>query len=233
MSTPNKDIEKVEVRVKWDPSPHGAAANDLDIIAATYAADDPYGAPAYLVHFDSRSPDGTITLNRDSRTGQGFGFDEVMTIELNRLAERYGRVVVGVAIQQRDGHKTFGAIGSTAMEIAEGYTKLAENDFSDVAWATAAVVGSSPGTARALGLPAGRTRLRRRPRHVRRGDGKPGRRGLTTVSSGQPGVACRRGPAGGRSPSSTAGSVTPLCGSAHASASGQLQPLVEPQPSQM
>lgn len=24
MSTPNKDIEKVEVRLKWDPSPHGA-----------------------------------------------------------------------------------------------------------------------------------------------------------------------------------------------------------------
>ncbi len=141
MSTPNKDIEKVEVRVKWDPSPHGAAANDLDIIAATYPADEPYGAPAYLVHFDSRSPDGTITLNRDSRNGQGFGFDEVMTIELNRLADAYGRVVVGVAIQQRDGHKTFGAIGNTAMEIREGYTSLTENDFSDVAWATAAVVG--------------------------------------------------------------------------------------------
>ncbi|MFJ6442346.1 TerD family protein [Streptomyces sp. NPDC091649] len=141
MSTPNKDIEKVEVRVKWDPSPHGTAANDLDIIAATYSADEPYGAPVYLVHFDSRSPDGTITLNRDSRTGQGFGFDEVMTIELNRLADTYGRVVVGVAIQQRDGHKAFGDIENTAMEILEGYTVLTESDFSDVAWATAAVVG--------------------------------------------------------------------------------------------
>ncbi|MFJ4966282.1 Bacterial stress protein [Streptomyces sp. ADI96-02] len=141
MSTPNKDIDKVEVRVKWDPSTSGESANDLDIIAATYPADDPYGSPAYLVHFDSRSPDGTITLNRDSRTGQGFGFDEVMTIELNRLADVYGRVVVGIAIQQRDGHKTFGAIGSTAVQIREGYETLAEDDFSQVAWATAALVG--------------------------------------------------------------------------------------------
>jgi len=31
MSTPNKDIEKVEVRVKWDPSAAGEPANDLDI----------------------------------------------------------------------------------------------------------------------------------------------------------------------------------------------------------
>ncbi|MEI7032914.1 TerD family protein [Streptomyces pratensis] len=141
MSTPNKDIEKVEVRVKWDPSPHGAPANDLDIIAATYPIQEPYGGPAYLVHFDRRSPDGTITLNRDSRNGQGFGFDEVMTIELNRLAERYGRVVVGVAIQQREGRKTFGDIANTAMEILEGYTRLVEDDFAGVAGATAAVIG--------------------------------------------------------------------------------------------
>lgn len=140
MSTPNKDIEKVEVRVKWDPSAAGEPANDLDIIAATYEKDAPYGSPAYLVHFDSRSPDGTITLNRDSRTGQGYGFDEVMTLELDRLSDAYARVVVGVAIQQRDGRKTFGQIEHTAVQIREGYTNLAEDDFSSVAAATAAVV---------------------------------------------------------------------------------------------
>ncbi|MGW2842202.1 TerD family protein [Streptomyces sp. NPDC001493] len=139
-STPNKDIEKVEVRLKWDPSELGEPPNDLDIIAGTYVADAPFGDPDYLVHFDSRSPDGTITLNRDSRNGQGFGFDEVMTLELDRLAERYVRVVVGVAIQQRDGRKTFGAVAHTGVQIREGYTELAEDDFSRVASATAAVV---------------------------------------------------------------------------------------------
>ncbi|MCX4673793.1 TerD family protein [Streptomyces sp. NBC_01433] len=140
MSTPNKDIEKVEVRLKWDPSDSGEPANDLDIIAATYAAEEPYGSPSYLVHFDSRSPDGTITLNRDSRTGQGLGFDEAMTLELDRLATTYGRVVVGIAIQQRNGHKTFGDIQRTGVHIREGYTTLSENDFSGVSSATAAVV---------------------------------------------------------------------------------------------
>ncbi|MFF8917798.1 TerD family protein [Streptomyces sp. NPDC015032] len=140
MSTPNKDIEKVEVRVKWDPSPPGAPAHDLDIIAGTYFADAPYGSPAYLVHFDSRSPDGTINLNRDSRTGQGFGFDEVMTLELDRLSTTYTRVVVGVAIQQRDGRKTFAEIPNTGVQVREGYTNLAEDDFSSVGAATAATV---------------------------------------------------------------------------------------------
>uniref|UniRef100_A0AAU3GP81 TerD family protein n=1 Tax=Streptomyces sp. NBC_01401 TaxID=2903854 RepID=A0AAU3GP81_9ACTN len=140
MSTPKKDIEKVEVRVKWDPSDVGEPDNDLDIIAATYSTEAPYGSPVYLVHFDSRSPDGTITLDRDSRTGQGFGFDEVMTLELDRLSDAYARVVVGVAIQQRDGHKTFGQVEQTGVQIREGYTNLAEDDFSSVAGSTAAVV---------------------------------------------------------------------------------------------
>ncbi|GAA2431016.1 TerD family protein [Streptomyces pulveraceus] len=140
MSTPNKDLDKIEVSLKWDPSPSGAPAHDLDIIAATYLAEAPYGSPAYLVHFDSRSPDGTITLNRDSRTGQGFGFDEVMTLELDRLSTAYTRVVVGVAIQQRDGRKTFAEIANTGVQIREGYTNLAEDDFSAVGAATAATV---------------------------------------------------------------------------------------------
>ncbi|MFB7916119.1 TerD family protein [Streptomyces sp. NPDC056061] len=140
MSTPNKDIEKAEVRLKWDPSPPGAPDHDLDIIAGTYTADAPYGSPAYLVHFDSRSPDGTINLNRDSTTGQGFGFDEVMTLELSRLSDSYARVVVGVAIQQRDGRKTFGEVANTGVQVREGYTSLSEEDFSAVGDATAATV---------------------------------------------------------------------------------------------
>ncbi|GGU48613.1 TerD-family protein [Streptomyces albospinus] len=140
MSTLNKGIDKVEVSLGWDPSPIGEPDNDLDIIAATYPADAPHGEPAYLVHFDSRSPDGTITLNRDSRTGQGFGADEVLTLELNRLSESYSRVVVGVLIQQTDGRKVFGEVENTVVVVREGYHMLAENDFAEVAESTAAAV---------------------------------------------------------------------------------------------
>ncbi|UUU25376.1 TerD family protein [Streptomyces sp. DSM 40750] len=136
----NKGIRKVEVSVKWDPSPAGQPPTDLDIIAATYPAADPTGSPAYVVHFDSRSPDGTITLNRDSKNGQGFGWDEVMTVELNRLDRRYGRVVIGVAIQQGSGPKTFVNVHKPGLRIREDYTVLAENDFGGVLGSMAATV---------------------------------------------------------------------------------------------
>ncbi|MFF7726657.1 TerD family protein [Streptomyces sp. NPDC008001] len=140
-SSLSKGLGKVQVSLKWDPSPLGMPDNDLDIIAGTYTAEDPYGKPAYLVHFDSRlSPDGTIILNRDSRTGMGFGSDEVITLELDRLSASYARVVVGVAIQQGDGRKTFGDVPNTGVRVVEGYTELVSDDFSEVAGATAATV---------------------------------------------------------------------------------------------
>ncbi|MFI6353668.1 TerD family protein [Streptomyces sp. NPDC050743] len=137
----SKGFGKVEVGLKWDPSPAGRPPTDLDLVAATFLSDDPYGTPAYLVHFDSRSPDGTIFLNRDSTDGRGFGWDEVMTLELDRLDGRYARVVVGVVIQQRFGHKTFVNVLNPAMRIrVDRYTVLAQDDFGSVLGATAATI---------------------------------------------------------------------------------------------
>ncbi len=136
----NKGLSKIEIAMRWDPSPAGQPSTDLDLVAATYLADDPYGDPAYVVHFDSRSPDGTIYLNRDSKDGQGFGYDEVMTLELERLDGRYARVVVGVVIQQRPAERTFVSVVNPGLRIREGYTVLAEDDFGGVLGATAATV---------------------------------------------------------------------------------------------
>ncbi len=140
MKALNKGIRKAEVSLKWDPSPAGQPPTDLDIVAATYPATDPYGDPAYVVHFDSRSPDGTITLNRDSKDGKGFGWDEVMTLEFDRLAAQYARVVVGVIIQQRSTHRTFVSVIKPGLRIREGYSVLTEDDFGGVLGSTAATV---------------------------------------------------------------------------------------------
>ncbi|MFJ7586554.1 TerD family protein [Streptomyces sp. NPDC097617] len=145
MTGVRKGLAKVEFALRWDPSPAGTPANDLDILAAVYGAADLHGTPVQLVHFGSRSPDGTIALNRDSHTGQGFGFDEVMTIELDRMAPESGRVVVGVVIQNSEAGpegdaKTFADIAGTGFRIREGHTDLAQGDFAAVAAATAATV---------------------------------------------------------------------------------------------
>ncbi|WP_079191289.1 TerD family protein [Streptomyces sp. CB00455] len=144
MTAVRKGLAKVEVALRWDPSPSGTPAHDLDIVAAVYSAADPRGVPVHLVHFGSRSPDGTITLNRDSHTGQGFGYDEVMTLELDRMSSELRRVVVGVVIQDTGGAegraKTFADIHGTGLRIREGHTDLALGGFGSVPNATAATV---------------------------------------------------------------------------------------------
>ncbi|MCY0950102.1 TerD family protein [Streptomyces sp. H27-S2] len=143
MTGVRKGLAKIEVALRWDPSRAGTPANDLDIVIAVYGAADPHGTPVHLVHFGSRSPDGTITLNRDSHTGQGFGFDEVMTLELDRMAAELRRVVVGVVIQRAgEGgtRKTFADIEGAGVRIREGHTDLAATGFDSIATATAATV---------------------------------------------------------------------------------------------
>ncbi|RII09450.1 Stress response protein SCP2 [Streptomyces sp. YIM 130001] len=140
MSSLSKGLAKVEVGLAWDPSGQGEPPHDLDIVAATYTTEDTSGRPEYLVHFDSRSPDGTITLNRDSKTGQGFGFDEVMTLELDRLASTYARVVIGVTIQQTSGELVFGDVGNVRVRIREDHVDLLEHGFTDIPNARSATV---------------------------------------------------------------------------------------------
>ncbi|MEU6393439.1 TerD family protein [Streptomyces sp. NPDC046939] len=144
MSSLRKGIERVEVGLKWDPSPLGSPPHDLDLVAGTYTREDPHGSPAYLVHFDSRSPDGTIHLDRDSRTGQGFGFDEIMMLELERLSPAYTRVLVGVVLQQNEQserHLVFADVANTGVRVREGHTDLSQHDLSAVADSSAATLG--------------------------------------------------------------------------------------------
>ncbi|MEU5170047.1 TerD family protein [Streptomyces mutomycini] len=140
MSSGNRGVDKVTVRLKWDPSPWNESPRHLDIIATTYSEDAAYGPPVYVVHFDSRSPDGTISMNRHSRTGQGFGYVEEMTLELDRLAPSFARVVVGVAIHQNDGRKVFADISNAGVLVSEGYEELLKDDLSQVGASCAATV---------------------------------------------------------------------------------------------
>jgi tellurium resistance protein TerD len=131
-------LGKVDVKLRWDPSPYGEPARHLDIVATTYRADDPHGAPVYVVHHESRSPDGTINMARHSETGMGFGYVEEMRFEFDRLSPDYGRVVVGVVIHQSTGPRTFGEIHNGGVVVLEGYRELLADDFSGIPDATAA-----------------------------------------------------------------------------------------------
>ena len=157
-------LRKAEVKLRWDPSPYGEPPRHLDTVAATYPADDPHGRPVYVVHHESRSPDGTINMRRHSETGMGFGYVEEMVFEFDRLSSDYGRVVVGVVIHQSTGPRTFGEIHNGGVIVLEGYRQLMADDFSGIADATAATF------AEFVREPSGAWRFREMTRGFRSGD---------------------------------------------------------------
>lgn len=136
----DRGLAKVQVKLRWDPSAWGEPPRHLDIMAATYSAEEPHGRPVYVVHTESRSPDGTINMSRHSETGQGLGFVEVMVLELDRLASSYARVVVGVAIHQDQGALTFGDITNAGVLVAEDYRELMTDDLARVAGSNATTI---------------------------------------------------------------------------------------------
>ncbi|MER6567043.1 TerD family protein [Streptomyces sp. NPDC001093] len=137
-----KGIGTAQALVRWDAAPLGASPHNLDLIAAVHATADPHGAPVQLVHFDRRSTDDTVYLNRDSRTGQGLGWDAVMTLELSRMPDTSGRVVIGASLQQAAGVPLyFGDVANPRAQITAGSKVLADQDFTEVAGSTAATLG--------------------------------------------------------------------------------------------
>lgn len=63
-----------------------------------------------------------------------------MTLEFDRLAPSFARVVVGVAIHQDSGPKTFGDISNAGVLVVEGYKELLKDDLAQVSGSTAATV---------------------------------------------------------------------------------------------
>jgi tellurium resistance protein TerD len=63
-----------------------------------------------------------------------------MVLEFDRLSPVYGRVVVGVAIHQDGGPRTFGDLTNAGVLVVEGYRNLLVDDLTQVADATAATI---------------------------------------------------------------------------------------------
>lgn len=63
-----------------------------------------------------------------------------MTLELDRLASSFARVVVGVAIHQNSGPKSFGDLSNAGVLVVDGYKELLKDDFAQVSGSTAVTV---------------------------------------------------------------------------------------------
>lgn len=93
-------LSRVAVGLGWQPGRAGPTI-DLDAVALLVGADGRCVSTQDVVYYNRRrSPDGSVTLSGDNRTGVGAGDDETLLVDLAALPQTTTRVVVAVSIYE-------------------------------------------------------------------------------------------------------------------------------------
>lgn len=95
---------------------------DLDGFALLLGANGKLGTDKDLIYFGNlRSGDGSVQHSGDNLTGEGEGDDEVITLNLSQMPERYARIIFAVNIykgNKRNQH--FGLIANAFVRAVDG-----------------------------------------------------------------------------------------------------------------
>jgi tellurium resistance protein TerD len=109
-------------------SSSGGADFDLDGFALLLGANGKLADDKDVIYFGNlRGANGQVEHSGDNLTGEGAGDDEVITIGLARMPDRYARILVGVCIYKgRERHQHFG-------QVANAFVRAVDNDGKEVA----------------------------------------------------------------------------------------------------
>ena len=109
LSKAANDLSQITIGLGWDVSEpkrglfgtlFGAKQEDydLDAIAFLLGADGTFTAPDDVVFYNEmRHASGAVWLTGDNRTGDGDGDDEQIIVNLDRLPQKYARIVFASA----------------------------------------------------------------------------------------------------------------------------------------
>lgn len=118
LSKEDGSLEKVVVGLGWDVNKSGGEAFDLD--ASAFALiDGKLVNDSDIVYFRNlKHRTGAIKHMGDNLTGEGDGDDEQIKINLNKLPEKYDRVVIVVNIYQAySRNQNFGKVDNAFIRL--------------------------------------------------------------------------------------------------------------------
>jgi stress response protein SCP2 len=144
LSKAANDLSQITIGLGWDVSEpkrglfgtlFGAKQEDydLDAIAFLLGADGTFTAPDDVVFYNEmRHASGAVWLTGDNRTGDGDGDDEQIIVNLDRLPQKYARIVFVVSIYQgRQKNQDFGKVANAFIRAVDGKGKeMARFDIS-------------------------------------------------------------------------------------------------------
>ncbi|MEG4426700.1 MULTISPECIES: TerD family protein [unclassified Microcoleus] len=118
-------LKNAGIGLGWDTNATDTgAAFDLDASVFMLGANAKIPSEKYFVFYNSKeSPDGSVIHLGDSRTGEGFGDDETVTVDLTKVDPAVQEIVFVVTIDQAESRRqNFGQVRNAFIRIYDTTT---------------------------------------------------------------------------------------------------------------
>jgi tellurium resistance protein TerD len=114
----------VRVGLGWNARSTSGDAFDLDASAFLLAASGKVRSDADFIFYNqSKSADGAVEHTGDNRTGDGEGDDEVVMVDLSRVAADVAKIAITVTIHDAAARRqNFGMVSSAFIRVVDEAT---------------------------------------------------------------------------------------------------------------
>lgn len=137
-------VTKFSAGLGWDARTTTGTDFDLDAFALLVGADGKVINDTSMIFFNNKeSADGSVVHQGDNLTGEGEGDDEVIDLDLSKVAAEVEKIVIAVSIYDAESRsQTFGQVRNAFVRILNGATEEVRYDLAeDYSTETAIVFG--------------------------------------------------------------------------------------------
>jgi len=129
-------LKKIKVGLGWDANATDTGADfDLDASVFLLGVDGKVISDAHFIFYNNaKSPDGAVIHQGDNRTGEGDGDDEVIEIELDKVAPEIDKIIFTVTIDEADTRgQNFGQVNNSLIRIVnnDGGAEIAKYELDE------------------------------------------------------------------------------------------------------
>lgn len=113
-------LKSINVGLGWDANVTDTGAQfDLDASAFMVGTDGKVVSDGHFIFYNNAtSPDGAVVHKGDNRTGEGDGDDEVIAIDLDKVAPEVDKIIFTVTIDQAtERNQNFGQVNNSYIRI--------------------------------------------------------------------------------------------------------------------
>ena len=113
-------LKNIKVGLGWDANATDTGAEfDLDASLFLVGKDGKVLSDSHFIFYNNAtSPDGAVVHQGDNRTGEGDGDDEVIEIDLSKVAPEVDKIIFTVTIDEADSRgQNFGQVNNSFIRI--------------------------------------------------------------------------------------------------------------------